>query len=362
MPQAGPPAAPTGLVATPGSTQVALDWADNGEPDLAGYNVYQATSPGGLYTKLNGSLLTSSNYTDTGLTNGTTYYYVVRAENDTAQESGDSAEVNETPVDAPPAAPIGLAATPQNAQVYLDWADNGEPDLAGYNIYRSTTAGGPYTKVNGTLVGPSAYTDTGLTGGVTYYYVVRAENTGAQESSNSNESSATPYSILIAAPTADAQVDQKKPGTNYGASTAVTVKSKNNQAMRGLVQFDVSSIAAGSTVNSASLTLCSTAVAGGRSYDVHMVTAAWAEGTVTWTNQPGVAASPTTSATTPGSPGCMSWTVTADVQAWVDGTANNGWRVSDSVETNNATTNFRSREDTSVPSEQPDLTVNFTPP
>ena len=192
-----------------------------------------------------------------------------------------------------------MIATAGQDQVSLDWNDNSEPDLAGYNVYRGTAADGPYTKVNGPLVAVSAYTDTGLTGGVTYYYVVRAENTGTQESGNSNESNATPYSTLIAAASADAYVSEQKPNNNYGSATDIIVKSKNNQADRSFVQFDISSIAASSTVNSATLTLCSTSVAGSRTYNAHRVTAAWAEGSVTWGNQPSVAASPTTSATTP---------------------------------------------------------------
>ena len=356
-----PPAAPTGLAATPQNAQIFLNWNDNSEPDLSGYNVHRSTTPGGPYTKINGPEVSTSDFVDTGLTNGTTYYYVVTAVDTGSNESGNSSEVNATPAATPPSAPAGLIATAGQDQISLDWNDNGEPDLAGYNVYRSTTAGGPYTKVNGSLVVPSAYTDTGLTGGTTYYYVVRAENTSTQESGNSNESNATPYSVLIAASTADAYVDEKNPSNNYGASAEIIVKSKRNQADRGFVQFDVSSIPGGSTVNSATLTLCATSVAGSRTYDAHMVTAAWVEGTVNWSNQPGVAASPTDSIATPGAPGCMSWTVTADVQAWVDGTANNGWRISDSVETNNAQSNFRSREDGAVPAEQPELQVNYTP-
>ena len=62
-------------------------------------------------------------------------------------------------------------------------------------MYRSTTQGGPYTKVNGSLVTVSDYTDTGLTNGTTYYYVVTAEDNGTNESGYSNEASAIPNCV-----------------------------------------------------------------------------------------------------------------------------------------------------------------------
>jgi hypothetical protein len=132
---------------------------------------------------------------------------------------------------------------------------------------------------------------------------------------------------------------------------------------RVFVQFDVSSIPAGSTIDSATLTLCATSVPGAtRTYDVHRVSASWVETTLTWGNQPAVAATVTDSATTPASAGCMTWTVTADVQAWVDGTANDGWRVRDAIEDDSKNASqFRTREDTAVPSEQPKLDVTYTP-
>ena len=204
-PQDFPPAVPTNLGATPDNAKVDLNWNDNGESDLAGYNVYRSTTQGGPYSKINGSLVTVSDYTNTGLTNGTTYYYVVTAEDNAAQESGYSSEVNATPQAVPPAAPSNLAATPDNAKVDLNWDDNGEPDLAGYNVYRSTTLGGPYTKIYGSLVGVSNYTDTSVSNGTTYYYVVTAENT-TLESGYSNEASATPQDFPPAAPTGLAAV------------------------------------------------------------------------------------------------------------------------------------------------------------
>jgi len=192
-----PPAAPTGLAATAGNSTVGLDWNNNSEGDLAGYNVWRGTASGGPYTKLNGSLVAASAYTDNTVTNFTTYYYVVTAVDNTpnANQSGNSAQVSAQPQDTtPPAVPTGLAATAGNATVGLDWNDNGEGDLAGYNVYRGTASGGPYTKQNGSVVATSAYTDNSVTNGTTYYYVVRSvDNTpNANESGNSSQVSATP--------------------------------------------------------------------------------------------------------------------------------------------------------------------------
>jgi GH35 family endo-1,4-beta-xylanase len=91
------PAAPTGLIATAGNKSIILTWNSNGEPDMNGYNVYRSTTPGGGYAKLNGSLLTSPNYTDNGLTNGTPYYYVVTAVDLTGHESTNSGEATAIP-------------------------------------------------------------------------------------------------------------------------------------------------------------------------------------------------------------------------------------------------------------------------
>ena len=94
---------------------------------------------------------------------------------------------------APPDAPQNLTASPAHQEVSLDWDDNTEPNIIGYNVYRAETQGGPYAKVNAAFVTASAYTDTGLTNDVTYYYVVKATNTGYLESLPSNEAAGTPF-------------------------------------------------------------------------------------------------------------------------------------------------------------------------
>jgi hypothetical protein len=89
-----PPAAPSGLSAGGTIQSIILDWLDNTEIDLAGYNVYRSTASGGPYVKLTGSLLTDSNYTDTDISIGTTYYYVVTAVDTAGLESVYSGEVS----------------------------------------------------------------------------------------------------------------------------------------------------------------------------------------------------------------------------------------------------------------------------
>jgi hypothetical protein len=87
------PPAPTGLTASPGNSQVSLTW--NASAGAESYNVRGSTTIGGPYTTIATSV-TANSYTDTGLNNGTTYYYVVSAVN--AQgESIDSNEASATP-------------------------------------------------------------------------------------------------------------------------------------------------------------------------------------------------------------------------------------------------------------------------
>jgi hypothetical protein len=99
-PDVNAPAAPTGLVATAGDSTVSLDWDDNDEPDSNGYNVYRSETFGSGYTKLNGSLLTNSNYTDNTVVNETVYFYAVTAVDKSNNESVYSNKVSAIPLGA----------------------------------------------------------------------------------------------------------------------------------------------------------------------------------------------------------------------------------------------------------------------
>jgi fibronectin type 3 domain-containing protein len=182
-----PPAAPTGLTAAAASTQVTLTW--NASVSATSYNVKRSSTSGGPYSTVSSPTVT--NFTDIGLANGTKYYYVVSALN-AGVEGPNSAEVNATPMQSVPAAPTGLTAKAGNAQVMLSWTASA--GATSYKVKRSTTSGGPYSTV---VASPTqtSYTDTTVTNGTPYFYVVTAVNVGG-ESANSNQATATPANVV----------------------------------------------------------------------------------------------------------------------------------------------------------------------
>lgn len=95
-----------------------------------------------------------------------------------------------------PSAPAGLTATAGDSSVNLSWLAS--PGAASYSVKRATISGGPYNTV--ASVTGTSYTNTGLTNGTTYYYVVSAINAGG-ESPNSAQASATPKAAAVSAAT-----------------------------------------------------------------------------------------------------------------------------------------------------------------
>jgi subtilisin family serine protease len=181
------PAAPAGLTAAAGNLQVSLVWQVSAGAST--YNVKRSTVSGAETTVASG--LTTTTYTDTAVTTGVKYFYIVSATN-AAGESPNSSEVTATPT-APatiaPAAPTGLAATtgPGLKKITLAWG--AAVGATSYSVFRSTTSGGPYAVI-ASAVTSTTYTNTGLGSKQRYFYVVSATNT-VGTSGHSNEASAT---------------------------------------------------------------------------------------------------------------------------------------------------------------------------
>ncbi len=184
------PPAPTGLTPTVvSSSQINLSW--NASTGATSYNVKRATVNGGPYTTIAPGV-TATNYSDTGLSASTTYYYVVSAVNGNG-ESTNSSQVSATTQSggSVPSAPTGLTPSVVSSnQINLAW--NSVSNATSYNVKSATVSGGPYTTIAPGVTATN-YNNTGLTAGTTYYYVVSAVN-GNGESTNSSQVSATTLS------------------------------------------------------------------------------------------------------------------------------------------------------------------------
>ena len=96
---------------------------------------------------------------------------------------------------APPNAPTGLSVIAGNAKAYLSW-DASASGATGYKVKRAAASGGPYSLVASPAT--NIYTDAGVSGCASFYYVVSATNS-AGESTNSAEATVTvpPYQVAV---------------------------------------------------------------------------------------------------------------------------------------------------------------------
>ncbi|MEJ5260673.1 MAG: PA14 domain-containing protein [Anaerohalosphaeraceae bacterium] len=137
----------------------------------------------------------------------------------------------------PPAAPTGVWAAASNAQVVLQWKNNTEADLAGYNVYRTTVSGGGYVRQNDTLLHAPIFLDSSVSNGTLYHYAVTAVDESFNESQRSYEVSARPADsndicLLIQELTAgfclvEGTVDNNNAGfTGYGFANGTNAVGK----------------------------------------------------------------------------------------------------------------------------------------
>jgi fibronectin type 3 domain-containing protein len=170
-----PPPTPSGLAASGGSGQIYLSW--NSSAGASSYSVKRWN--GSYYATINTTGSTS--YTDSGLSANTPYYYVVSASN----SSGSSADSSSAGATTAPPTPSSVSAWGGNGQVSLSWSASA--GASSYRLQRST--GGSYSTIS--FPSSASFTDTGLAGGTTYYYLISALNSSGAESSSAGPVGAT---------------------------------------------------------------------------------------------------------------------------------------------------------------------------
>jgi titin len=166
------PAAPGSLIAQPaGGLGIALYWTDNSSNE-SGFRI-ESSADGTSFAPLGTTNANVTYYADPTGTAGT--FYRVIAFND----AGDSAASNMAQAifypNVLPAAPTGLmASSPSNSKTALSWTDNANNET-GFAIDRSTD-GVTFSTIAVVGANVTSYLDTGLTGGSTWTYQVRAVN------------------------------------------------------------------------------------------------------------------------------------------------------------------------------------------
>ncbi len=184
-----PPPAPTGLLATPGSNAIALQWVASPVSDLATYRVYR---DGGIHA----ADLPDPTYLDMPVVPGIPHRYSVTAVDRNGNESARSDSILATALAAadttPPDAPTALSAVPAAAGIALDWISPGDADLRGHYVYRKGAAESAFSRLAaaGVVVGTS-HLDDAITSNTTYAYYVTAIDSAGNESLPSPEASAT---------------------------------------------------------------------------------------------------------------------------------------------------------------------------
>ena len=191
-----------------------------------------------------------------------------------------------------PSAPTGLAATAGDGQVTLNWADNGEPDLAGYNVYRSVAPGvtpASGTRLNAALLASSNFVDTTVINDTAYYYVVTAEDSSGNESTASTEASATPSGSsggteLTFSPAADAFVNINRPSVNFGTGTSIEIDATPEKI--AYLRFNVSGLSGAVVSARIQMECVNASPEGGTIYTVS--NNSWQETTVTYNSRPAI--------------------------------------------------------------------------
>ncbi len=223
------PEAPTGLAATATSpTQVFLNWIDNSSNETGFYIERRRSGYAQWYPvgNVNQDIVI---YYDNSASANTTYSYRVYAARYNAFSGYSNTAEATTP--GPPSAPGNLTATALISSVIsLAWSDNSS-DETGFKIERKTGAAGTWSEISTVGANVTTFLNAGLNPNTTYYFRVRAYNSGAN-STYSNEASATTTEGTTSPPPPWLSAEQAG-GTSADLGVALALDSEGNTYVTG---------------------------------------------------------------------------------------------------------------------------------
>jgi hypothetical protein len=217
-----PPSVPAGITATPTSTtSVVLSWtASSDDFSVDGYQVFR-----------NGTQITTtteSNYTDTGLSSGTTYHYTLTAFDAAGNTSAQSSDTPATTSGAVPTAPQSLSASSGNTHVSLSWSapsSDGGSSLTQYLVYDRFTGSSTFVLYATTTFSQTTSTVFSLMNGQAYDFEILAQNS-VGTSTPSNVATSTPITV----PTAPLNATST-PGNGFATVSVSTPASDGGSAI-----------------------------------------------------------------------------------------------------------------------------------
>ena len=173
------PSVPTSLTAVGGVAQSLLSWNAptlSGGADVTDYVVEYSSNSGSTWAVFADGESTDTAATVTGLTNGTSYQFRVKA-----VSSGGTSEPSATAsaIVGVPSEPTSLNATPLGLSVRLSWTaptQNGGSDVTDYVVQYSKDSGATWSTFSDSVSTSTTTTVTGLTNGLTYQFKVSATN------------------------------------------------------------------------------------------------------------------------------------------------------------------------------------------
>jgi hypothetical protein len=199
---------PAGLTAKQGETQIEIAWDppagnmnETSPATVVGYNIYRRE--GGAFYKINADPLSEPHFIDRNFQFGANYQYMVRslsfkpgaASLSESIESDDGPPFDHKPKDTfPPAPPKPVTIASINRLVSLFWPLSSEPDVVGYNIYRTEDESAPpeqWVKLNQDLHRTASFRDDHAQVDKKYFYQITAIDSFGNESARSEMVSET---------------------------------------------------------------------------------------------------------------------------------------------------------------------------